>query len=103
VGNALALGFAHADQRVVTVGDDHTMRVWRASDGRLIRILQTPEALVYGALLSDSRVAAVSAAARTYVYDLCQACGDRSALLRRAMPALRLPLTAIDQAILQNH
>jgi WD40 repeat protein len=101
-GNALALGFARSDQWVVTVGDDHTMRVWGTSDGRLIRTLQTPEALDYGAILSDGAVAAVSAGARTYVYDLCQFCDDTSALLRRAEPALRLPLTAVDRAIIQN-
>jgi WD40 repeat protein len=101
-GYALPLGFAHDDDWLVTVGTDATMRVWRTSDGSLMRTITGP--FDSGSLLADGRVALWRNASSSVVsvYDICHACGNAPELLSLAQPALRLPLTPIDRSLVSG-
>lgn len=99
VGIAGPIGFARGGEWVVSVGADRTVRVWRTSDGSLLRTLPTPTAIDAGRVLSNDRVGVVQASSTLRFYDLCDACDNASELLRLSRPETSLPLTPIGRAV----
>jgi WD40 repeat protein len=103
VGAATLVAFDHNDRWLVSVGADHTMRVWQTSDGQLLRTLTTPAPLAYGNMISDDRVAVYGDTSSPIdVFGVCLACDDRSRLLRAAKRWMGLPLDGIDRSFIQR-